>query len=250
MNIKRPIIIFDLETTGVEINKDRIVQIGAIKMNVDGSLEEKSVLINPTIPIPKEATEIHKITDEDIKDAPTFKQIAKNFCKWLTGCDIGGYNSDNFDVPLLIEEFARAGVQYPVGDINFIDVIKIERLVNSHKLEDTYKRYTGNELKDAHDALEDSKATLIVLQKQIELYNEIIPNKIDELDQFCQGDKKRVDYAGKLYEKDGEIYWNFGKHKDQLVKETLEYASWVIGVDFPSNTKDHLKRIMNSQNEH
>lgn len=244
MKLTRPLIIFDLETTGKNTNTDRIVQIGAIKIQADSSVEEKVVLVNPMMSIPKEATEIHGISDEDVASAPEFRRIAKSFHIWLSGSDIGGYNSDNYDVPLLMQEFSRAGIVYDVKDVCFIDVLKIERVVNSHRLEETYKRYTGKSLDEAHDALADARATLDVLQHQFEQNKDVLPEGIGELDVFCQGDQKRVDIAGKLYEKDGEVYWSFGKHQHQFVKETLDYARWVINADFPENTKGVLREII------
>lgn len=245
MKLERPLVTFDLETTGVDINNDRIVQFGAVKTMPDGSTEEKLVLINPGIPIPAATTDVHGITDEDVKDSPKFNQIAKSFLQWLSGCDLCGYNIDNFDVPLLIKEFERAGIQYPAENINFIDVIKIERQVNSHKLENTYQRYTGEKLANAHNALADAKATWSILQKQLELNKEVIPDEAEQLDAFCQGDKKRVDYAGKLYKKDEEVFWNFGKHSGELVRNTLDYAKWVLESNFPEETKKQLRLIMN-----
>ena len=246
MKLIRPLIIFDLETTGKNTNTDRIVQIGAIKIQTDGSVEEKVVLVNPMMSIPKEATEIHGISDEDVASAPEFRRIAKSFHTWLSGADIGGYNSDNYDVPLLMQEFSRAGIVYDVADVSFIDVLKIERAVNSHRLEETYKRYTGNTLGEAHDALADAKATLSVLQHQFESNKDVLPENIQELDTFCQGDNKRVDVSGKLYEKEGAVYWSFGKHQHQLVRETLDYAQWVLNADFPENTKQVLREIIKS----
>lgn len=244
MKLQKPLVIFDLETTGKNTNTDRIVQIGAIKIQTDGSVEEKMVLINPMMPIPKEASDIHGITDDDVANAPEFRRVARSFHAWLSGADIGGFNSDNYDVPLLIQEFSRAGIVYDVTGVSFIDVLKIERAVNSHRLEETYKRYTGKTLDAAHNALADAKATLSVLQHQFEQNKDMLPEKMDELDVFCQGDQKRVDIAGKLYEKEGEVYWSFGKHQHQRVRETLDYARWVVNADFPENTKQMLRKII------
>ncbi len=243
MSSSRPIVFFDLETTGVNTTRDRIVQIGAIKLLADGTEEVKNVLINPTILIPEEATMVHGISNDDVKDQPKFSQIAKSFSTWLGGCDLAGYNSDNFDVPMLIEEFNRVGITFPGEGTSFIDVLKMERIVNSHTLENTYKRYAGEELKDAHDALADVRATLLIFQKQLE-NNAEIPKEAAEIDAFCQGDNKRVDFAGKLYKKNGEIYWRFGKHKGKLVTETVDYAKWVLSSDFPSETKKQIELII------
>ena len=240
---QKPVVFFDLETTGVSITKDRIVQIGAIKVFPNGLQEEKNVVVNPTIPIPAGASAVHGITDDEVKDKPKFKQIAKSFSVWLSGCDLAGYNSDNFDIPLLIEEFNRVGIEFPEQDIHFIDVLKIERKVNGHTLGATYERYTGEKLEGAHDALIDIYATIKIFHKQLEL-NPLLPSDPAEVEAYCQGDNKRVDFAGKLYEKEGKVYWRFGKHKNKLVTQTKEYGKWVLGSDFPEETKKHLRRIL------
>ena len=240
----KPIIFFDLETTGISITQDRIIQIGAIKVLADGSEEVKNVLINPTIPIPAGATAVHGISDEEVKDKPKFIQIAKSFASWLAGCDLAGYNSDNFDVPMLIEEFNRAGIAFPEEGTQFIDVLKIERKINGHTLSETYKRYTGEELEGAHDALIDIYATMKIFQKQLEA-NPLLPSDAGEIEAFCQGDgNKRVDFAGKLYEKEGQVYWRFGKHRDKLVSETVDYCNWVLQSDFPSETKAQIRKVL------
>ena len=243
MPAKKPIVFFDLETTGVNTTHDRIVQIGAIKVHPDGTEEIKNVLVNPTIPIPEGAAEVHGISDEDVKDKPVFRRIAKSFAKWLSGCDLAGYNSDNFDVPMLVEEFGRVGITFPEAETCFVDVLKIERLVCSHKLGETYKRYTGEELEGAHDALADIRATVAIFQKQL-ANNPELPQEAAELDAYCQGEFKRVDFAGKLYEKEGQVYWKFGKHRDKLVSQTREYCKWVLNSDFPSETKMQIRQVL------
>lgn len=248
MSLPKPIVFFDLETTGVSITQDRIVQIGAIKVNPDGSEDIKNVLINPTIPIPSGAFEIHGISDEDVKDKPLFRQIAKSFASWLSGCDLAGYNSDNFDVPMLIEEFARVGVPFPEKETKFIDVLKIERKVNSHKLGETYHRYTGEELEGAHDALIDIYATIKIFHQQLK-QNDMLPSTASDLEVYCQGEFEKVDFAGKLYRNEGQVYWRFGKHKDQLVSETKSYCNWVLGADFPSETKEQIREVLGMKGE-
>ena len=243
MKSSKPIVFFDLETTGVNTSYDRIVQIGAIKLLPDGTEEVKNVLVNPTIPIPEGAAAVHGIFDADVQDKPKFRQIAKSFAAWLSGCDLAGYNSDNFDVPMLVEEFDRAGITFPEEGTSFIDVLKIERIVCSHKLENTYRRYTGEDMEDAHDALADIRATLAIFRKQLE-NNPDLPIEAAEIDAYCQGENKRVDFAGKLYEKEGQVYWRFGKHQNRLVSETLDYAKWVLGADFPSETKLQIKKVI------
>ena len=243
MSLPKPIVFFDLETTGISITQDRIVQIGAIKVNPDGTEEIKNVLINPTIPIPPGATEVHGISDADVQDKPLFRQIAKSFVAWLSGSDLAGYNSDNFDIPMLIEEFSRVGVDFPEEETKFIDVLKIERKVNSHKLGETYQRYTGEELEGAHNALIDIYATIKIFHQQLE-QNDHLPSGAGDLEVFCQGEFKRVDFAGKLYEKEEKVYWRFGKHKNQLVSETKSYCNWVLGSDFPTETKAQIRKVL------
>lgn len=246
MIINKPIVFFDLETTGVNTSKDRIVQIALIKISPNGEQESKKTLINPGVPIPAEATAIHGITDQMVIGAPTFKQIAKSLAEQLHGCDIGGYNSNSFDFPLLMEEFYRVGVEYPApgAKIHFADAYKVEQKVNSHKLTDTYKRYTGEKLEGAHDALADVTATVKVLFAQLEKLGD---KTIQEIDEFCQGDKKRFDYAGKLYEQDGGVYWSFGKHQGKLVTDEPQYADWVLRSDFPADTKNRIKQILEDE---
>lgn len=248
MILEKPIAFFDLETTGVNIAKDRIVQLAVLILYPDGEKVEKKTYVNPGIPISKEAEAVHKITEQMVMGAPTFKQISKSLADQLKGCDIAGYNSDIFDVPILIEEFARAGIEFPdpEDNTNFVDVLKIERKINSHKLGDTYKRYTGEDLEGAHDAMEDVFANAKILFAQLDTFDKEM--SAEALDLFCQDEKKRVDYAGKLYEKDGGVFWSFGKHKDCLVSDEPQYADWVLRSDFPTDTKNRIKKILENEN--
>lgn len=251
LNLKRALIFFDLETTGVQISTDKVVQIATSKHFLDGKVEQKTMLINPGVKIPKEASDIHGITDEMVKDAPTFKQIAKSLSDYFSGCDLGGYNSDTFDVPLLIAEFHRCGISFPENGVSFIDVLKIERIVNSHKLTETYKRYTGLDLENAHDAGADVDATSVVFFKQLEKLKDVLTDEngqteftVERIDVFCQGEKQRFDYAGKMYLKDGVVYWTFGKNVDKPVLEDRGYLNWVLSSDFPIETKDRIKELL------
>lgn len=237
--MNKPRIVFDLETTGVDVVKDRIVQIAVRKINIDGTEETKSVLINPTIPIPKAASDVHGILDADIKNAPTFSQIATSMLKYFNGSDLIGFNSDQFDIPLLSEEFNRCGLFFPQEGTEYLDVMKIERMVNSHKLTDTYKRYIGEELDGAHDAMNDVNGTWEVLKKQIEIYN--LPNNISEITEKYNNGKIPVDVAGKIYQEDNKYYWSFGKNKGNHVTEDIGYCNWVLKSDFPSESKSKLK---------
>jgi DNA polymerase-3 subunit epsilon len=241
MKIVKSIVFFDLETTGTSTSKDRIVQIAAIKLSPDGSRETKEMFINPEMPIPAGATEVHGITDDMVKDAPKFSQIAKGLVGWLFGCDLGGFNSDNFDIPLLMEEFHRVGIEFPTWELCFVDVLKNERRKSPNKLGDVYRRYTGTELENAHDALADISATIEVAMLQCADEPELTPQDIDKL---CQGDKERFDYAAKTYVKDGVVYWAFGKNMDKAVLSDLPYLQWVLNADFPMQTKKALKELL------
>jgi DNA polymerase-3 subunit epsilon len=243
MEITRPIIFFDLETTGIELTTSRVVQLACIKINLDGSKEEKNILINPTVKIPKEASDVHGITDEMVKDAPLFKQIAKSLYSFFDGCDMAGYNSDNFDVPILIEEFSRCGIVFPNWEFNLIDVLKYERLLNPNNLGAVYKRYTGKELDDAHNALADVRATFEILMCQIE--NK--PNKTPaDIDLYCQGERRRHDIGGKTYiDKENVVRWSFGKNMHKPVLDDLGYFDWVLKNEFPSELKNKLKQLKN-----
>jgi len=253
MLIDKPLAMLDLETTGINIQQDRIVSIAVIKKLPDGSKETKSVLINPGIPIPPQASEVHGITDEMVQDKPMFKHIAKSLLDFLFGCDLGGYNSDHFDIPMLIQEFHRCGIQFPQWEMNQVDSLKIERILNSHKLEHTFQRWTGKPMENAHDALADITATDKVLDLQIERLAKIMADDPDwnekeinprNIDQYCQGDKKRFDVAGKTYQSDGTVFWSFGKNMNQPVLEDRSYLNWVLNSDFPIETKEKLKTLI------
>lgn len=225
--IVRPIVFFDLETTGVKISFDRIVQIAAIKIFPDGSMEEKQTYVNPGIPIPAEATAVHGITDEMVKDAPTFKQLSKSLYVYMKDSDLGGYNSDNFDIPLLGAEFNRVGLEFGDWEMNLMDVLKNERRLAPQKLGDIYFKYTGQVLENAHDAMADVKATVAILDAQCK--NEEVT--IMDIDLMCQGENLRFDLAGKMYMKDGEVFWNFGKNKDKPIKSDHGYLTWALNWD-------------------
>jgi DNA polymerase-3 subunit epsilon len=253
IKLSKPIVFFDLETTGVSTGTDKIVQIAITKVFPDGQVVHKERLINPGKPIPQEATDVHGITDEMVKDAPLFKQVAKALKQEFDGCDLGGYNSDNFDIPMLSAEFERCEILFPEEGTTPIDVLKIERIVNSHKLGETFKRYTGQDLDNAHNASADTDATRIVLEHQIPKLLEILKQENEDfdgvltpevIDKFCQGENERFDFAGKTYIKDGVVFWSFGKCKDKPVLEDRGYLNWVLGQDFPLETKNKLKSLL------
>lgn len=244
IKLEKPIITFDLETTGVNVEESRIVQIAAIKKNLDGSVEKKNILINPTIPIPNEATEVHGISDEMVKDAPTFKQIANSLKAWFKDCDIAGFNSDTYDVPLLSAEFNRLGLVFIDWELNFVDVLKLYRQLYPNKLTDIYKRLFGVDFDNAHDALSDVLATNAVMDKVIELNFEedITPKEIDDL---LQGDRKRFDIAGKIYINENGVHcWSFGKNLDQPILNDMGFVNWVLSKDFPADTKSKIRVLI------
>lgn len=256
MIITRPIIFFDTETTGVNIQEDRIVSIATIKIFPTGEREEKKYLINPEISIPKEASEIHGIYDEDVKDLPKFRQMARAIYNYFFGCDIGGFNSNSFDIPILAAELQRSKIDFPDWDLNLLDGFSLERILNPRNLGALYQKYTGKELEDAHDAMSDIEATLTVLEHQIKILNtdERFPDgelTVEQIDQITQGEKKRFDIAGKCSWKDDEVVWNFGKNIGKPVLADLGYLDWVCGPasQFPFETVQKLKDLKNKINE-
>lgn len=243
MKLERPIVWFDLESTGVDTEQDRIIQIAAIKIKTNGEIEEKNILINPTIPIPLEASEVHGITDEMVKDKPTFKQYAQAMRDWFADCDLGGFNSDSYDVNLLMAEMDRAGVTFLDWEYNLVDVLKLYRQLFPNTLGEIYKRMFGKELDGAHNALNDIKGTK-------EIFEKICPEELTtskEVDEFLQGEKKRVDIAGKLYkDSEGIVRYNFGKDVSKSVKENRGFADWMMKQSFSRDTKNKIKEILNS----
>ncbi|MDE6340802.1 MAG: 3'-5' exonuclease [Muribaculaceae bacterium] len=246
LQLSRPIIFFDLETTGTSVTSDRIVEISLIKVFPDGHTEEKTRRINPECHIPEQSTAIHHITDEDVKDEPTFKQIAKSLFEIFADCDIAGFNSNKFDVPLLIEEFGRAGMAFDVAGRHFVDVQGIFHKMEQRTLVAAYKFYCGRDLTDAHSATADTKATYEVLLSQLERYPEL-KNDVASLARFSSGGKN-VDLAGRMvYNDNGEPIFNFGKNKGKKVKDVVRhepgFVQWMLQGDFPKETKDQLRRL-------
>jgi DNA polymerase-3 subunit epsilon len=243
LNLTRPLVFFDLETTGTSITRDRIVEISYIKVFPDGTTEEKCRRINPEMHIPEASTAIHHITDDDVKDAPAFRQIAVSLNEQLEDCDIAGYNSNKFDVPLLVEEFARAGVNFQIAGRRFVDVQNIFHKMEQRTLVAAYRFYCGKELTDAHSALADTRATYEVLLGQLDRYAEL-GNDVERLADFSRAGRG-VDLASRvvLNDKDEPVF-NFGKHKGRPVKEVFRtersFYSWIMQGDFPKNTKDVL----------
>lgn len=246
LNLKNPLVFFDLETTGINIVKDRIIEISYVKVFPNGKEESKTFRVNPGMPIPPETTAIHGITDEDVKDCPTFKEIAKTLAAQIEGCDLAGYNSNRFDVPLLAEEFLRADVDIDFSKRKLVDVQTIFHKMEQRTLAAAYKFYCEKDLENAHTAEADTIATYEVLKAQLDRYPDL-ENDINYLAKFSSY-TNNVDFAGRMvYNEKGEELINFGKYKGRLVTDVLNtdpgYYGWVMGGDFPLNTKKVLTEI-------
>ncbi len=246
LNLKNPIIFFDLETTGINIASDRIVEISYLKVDVNGNESSKTYRVNPEMPIPEKSSAIHGILDEDVKDAPAFKEVAKILAKEFEGCDLAGYNSVRFDIPLLAEEFLRVGVDIDLKRRKFVDVQVIFMKMEQRTLSAAYKFFVDKELKDAHSSEADTLATYEVLQAQLDRYSNL-ENDIEKLAEFS-AHNRNVDFAGRIIynEEDVEVF-NFGKYKGKPVQEIFErdpgYYGWMMKGDFPLYTKKVLTSI-------
>lgn len=274
-NLTRPLIIFDLETTGLDLSKDSIIQISYIKAGLDGSEVSRNIFINPGRPIPALIQELTSITDEMVKTAPKFKDIAKELEREFAGCDFAGYNSNKFDIPMLAEEFLRSGIDFDFSKVRLIDASVIFRKMERRNLAAAYKFYCGRKLEDdfqAHLADQDTMATWKVLQAELDMYapekqeeeGRKLENDMDVIAEFCKPDSPNVDFAGRIAwgtvkgpdgkpllnpdgsERQVEVF-NFGKYKDIPVAEVLRrdpgYYSWILSNDFTLNTKQILTRI-------
>ncbi len=246
LNLKNPIIFFDLETTGINIASDRIVEIAYLKVELNGNETTKSMRINPQMPIPEKVTAIHGISNEDIKDCPTFNEVARSVAKEFEGCDLAGYNAVRFDIPLLAEEFLRAGVDIDLKRRKFVDVQVIFMKMEQRTLSAAYKFFAGKELTDAHSAEADTLATYEVLQAQLDRYDNL-ENDIGMLAEFS-AHNRNVDFAGRIvYNEDDVEVFNFGKYKEKPVIEVLEkdpgYYGWMMNGDFPLYTKKVMTAI-------
>ena len=246
LNLKKPIIFFDLETTGTDPAKDRIVEISLIKVMPNGDQETKTRRINPEMPIPPAATAVHHITDEDVKDCPRFRESAKSLAAYIEGCDLGGFNSNKFDIPVLVEEFLRAGVDIDLKKRKFVDVQNIFHKKEQRTLVAAYKFYCGKDLEAAHSAEADTLATYEVLLAQLERYDDL-ENDVDFLAEYSSR-SPFVDYAGRIiYDDRGVEVFNFGKHKGKAVEDVFReepsYYSWMMNGDFPNYTKKVITEI-------
>lgn len=260
LQLTRPIAFFDLETTGVMVGSDRIVEICIIKINPDGSEDVKNLRINPGIPIPAAASAIHGIYDQDVKDCPRFEQVAAELAQFLRNCDLGGYNSNKFDIPLLAEEFFRANIDFDITHRHFVDVQNIFHKMEPRTLKAAYKFYCGKELINAHSAEADIRATYEVLQAQLDRYEGVpyddgkgnittpVVNDVAALHAFSINNRF-ADLVGHIvYDDKGVEVFNFGKYKGMAVEEVFrrepQYFDWMKKADFPLSTKKLLDVIM------
>lgn len=248
MNLKlnKPFCVFDLETTGVNIGRDRIVEICIMKVNPDGSRETKTWRVNPEMPIPAEASAVHGITNEDVKDAPVFREIAGKVMEMINGTDLGGFNSNRFDVPLLAEELLRAGIDFDLSKFKLVDAQTIYHKMEPRNLSAAYRFYCGKDLINAHSAEADVTATFEVLDAQVGKYDEL-PKDVVGLSEFSYHNKF-ADLAGFIgYDNSGEEIFTFGKYKGQKVREIFKkdigYYGWIQNADFPLYTKKVLTKI-------
>lgn len=274
LNLTRPLIVFDLETTGLDFIRDRIIQISYIKVSPDGTEERENLFVNPEKPIPHEVVELTGITDDDVKDAPTFKTIAPQLCEKFKGCDFAGYNSNHFDIPMLAEEFLRAGIDFDFSKVRLIDAQTIFHKMERRNLAAAYKFFCGRKMEDdftAHRADEDTEATYRVLMGELDMYapgvqdepDRVLENDMDFLADFSK-QNDNVDFAGRivwrpllgadgkpLLDADGKERrfeaFNFGKYRGRSVADVLRtdpgYYSWMMAGDFTFNTKQVLTRI-------
>jgi DNA polymerase III subunit epsilon len=245
IELQRPLAFIDLETTGINLGSDRIVEIAIVKIMPDGSKLVKRKLINPEMAIPPQSTEIHGITNEMVKDAPTFRQAANEIKQFLDNCDISGYNSNKFDIPLLVEEFLRVEQDFKIDGRRLLDVQKIFHMMEPRTLSAAYKFYCEKDLTDAHSAEADASATWEVLEAQLGRY----PNLGKNLESIFKviGEDEVVDFARRMIVVDGKIVFNFGKHKGKEVEKVLiherSYYDWMMQGDFPMHTKKKLTEL-------
>ena len=259
LNLKKPVAFFDIEATGLFVSKDRIIELSVLKVNPNGSQESKTWLINPDYPISEEASKVHGYINEDLKDKPTFKQKASEIADFFKGCDLAGYNSLKYDIPMLVEEFLRADVDFDIKNRRLIDVQNIFMKMEQRTLEAAFKFYTGNKLENAHSAEADTNATYEILKAQLDKYqtteytdrdgNKSVPviNDMEKLHEFSMHNRN-ADLVGQIiYNKEGEETFNFGKYKGKTVKEVFlsdqGYYGWMMNADFPQYTKKLLTNI-------
>lgn len=252
LKVDRPIIFFDLETTGVNVCHDKIVMIGYVKVYPDGHEDRKTIYVNPGRHIPEEATAIHHITDDDVKDCPTFREIAPKLKETFEGCDFAGFNSNHFDVPMLVEEMLNAGMDFDISKSRLVDVQNIYHKLEPRTLSAAYKYYCHKDLEGAHSAANDAEATYQVMMAQLDMYPDKLKNDVGELASFSKMNDN-VDLAGRIVRGAGGVpVFNFGKYKGRPVADVLArdpgYYSWIQHGDFPQDTKLILTKLRLQQN--
>jgi DNA polymerase-3 subunit epsilon len=247
LQLERPIVFIDLETTGTNLATDKIVEIAMIRISPDGSKQVKRKLINPGMPIPEAASAVHGITDEMVKDAPLFKQVANEIKQFMDNADVGGYNSNRFDFPLLMEEFLRVGLEFDLSQRKLVDVQRIFHMMEQRTLAAAYKFYCNKSLENAHSAEADADATWEILNAQLARYPQL-GTTVNSIVQYI-GEEHLVDFARRFVFENGVEVFNFGKHKGKPVEEVLrnepQYYDWMMKGDFPMHTKQKLTEIFN-----
>lgn len=247
MKLDRSIAVIDLETTGINPSVDKIIEIAIVKVLPDGNQQIKRKLINPEMPIDPSSTAIHGITNEMVANAPTFKQVANELRQFIENCDLAGYNSNRFDIPMLVEEFLRAGLDFDADKHRLIDVQRVFHKMEPRTLGAAYKFYCNKTLENAHSAEADARATWEILEAQLQRYPEL-ENSIDTVLKFI-GEDEVVDFARRMINKDGVVIFNFGKHKgkpvEQIFKQEPQYYDWMMKGDFALNTKQKLTELFN-----
>jgi DNA polymerase III subunit epsilon len=247
LQLTKPLAVIDLETTGINLSSDRIIEIAIVKIMPDGKKIPKRKLINPEMPIPAASSDIHGITDAMVKDAPTFKQVANELKQFIENCDLAGYNSNRFDIPILAEEFLRIGMEFDCKGRKLVDVQRIFHLMEQRTLSAAYKFYCNKNLEGAHSAEVDATATWEVLEAQVQRYTQL-GNNIDSILKFI-GEEQIVDFARRFGFENGVEVFNFGKHKGRAVADVLkaepQYYDWMMKGDFPLHTKQKLTEIFN-----
>lgn len=242
----KPIIWLDCETTGTSVSKDRVIELAMVKTShaCVTVLDEKSVRINPGIPVPQAAIDVHGITDEMLKDCPPFKAYAKAVAEFCEGCDLGTFNGNNFDLPLLAEEFARCGISWPEKGTAFVDACQIFHRKEERTVSAAVKFYCGHDHEGAHSGLADVKGTIEVYREQLSRYADLSGMSTEEIAKFCRP-QETIDLAGKIYiDEHGIARYNFGKDRDKSVKDNPGFAQWMLKQDFTTDTKNCLKRIL------
>jgi len=248
IKLSRPLVFFDLETTGIDVYNDRIVQIGAIKIMPDGTKTEHEWLINPKMPIPKGASNVHGITDDMVADKPTFGDLAAELSELFTEVDFGGYNVKNFDAPLLAQEFSRVGLPLNLEEVKLVDSMSIFKMKEPRTLTAAYKKYCGKDLVDAHDAIADIRASLEVFEGQLDHYDDL-PETADAIHEFCfPTDPNAYDAEGKLIYVDGELTITFGKNKGKTLQHLASndpgYLEWILNGSFSEKVKGAIKEVL------